>query len=223
MLDVGAGSGIDRPDWMHASVASVATEAVGVELDPRLSAAGPGMGIRRRRRRRPDPRSRPHVRRGVGGGDHRAPVVRGRVPRRGPASSRARRPARDHHAQRVRGLQLRLSHRRPPSGQQGPHVLVRRGHPLAAVAPPRIRESKRCRICRTERRAAAVHSWRVPCDRCCRVISPRTRCSSSRPCPDPLSPDPADRSAAALGGRDHQRAPALRRRRERAARVAGGA
>jgi SAM-dependent methyltransferase len=38
VLDVGAGSGIDRPDWMHASVASVATEAVGVELDAKLAA-----------------------------------------------------------------------------------------------------------------------------------------------------------------------------------------
>lgn len=38
VLDVGAGSGIDRPDWMHASVASVAREAVGVELDEKLAA-----------------------------------------------------------------------------------------------------------------------------------------------------------------------------------------
>jgi 2-polyprenyl-3-methyl-5-hydroxy-6-metoxy-1,4-benzoquinol methylase len=38
VLDVGAGSGIDRPDWMHAAVASVATEAVGVELDADLAA-----------------------------------------------------------------------------------------------------------------------------------------------------------------------------------------
>jgi SAM-dependent methyltransferase len=38
VLDVGAGSGIDRPDWMHAAVASVATLAVGVELDERLAA-----------------------------------------------------------------------------------------------------------------------------------------------------------------------------------------
>ena len=38
VLDVGAGSGIDRPDWMHAAVASVATEAVGVELDKKLAA-----------------------------------------------------------------------------------------------------------------------------------------------------------------------------------------
>jgi 2-polyprenyl-3-methyl-5-hydroxy-6-metoxy-1,4-benzoquinol methylase len=38
VLDVGAGSGIDRPDWMHAAVASVASEAVGVELDANLAA-----------------------------------------------------------------------------------------------------------------------------------------------------------------------------------------
>jgi len=37
VVDVGAGSGIDRPDWMHAAVASVATLAVGVELDERLA------------------------------------------------------------------------------------------------------------------------------------------------------------------------------------------
>jgi SAM-dependent methyltransferase len=38
VLDVGAGSGIDRPDWMHAAVAGVATAAVGVELDEGLAA-----------------------------------------------------------------------------------------------------------------------------------------------------------------------------------------
>jgi SAM-dependent methyltransferase len=38
VLDVGAGSGINRPDWMHAAVAAVATEAVGVELDADLAA-----------------------------------------------------------------------------------------------------------------------------------------------------------------------------------------
>lgn len=38
VLDVGAGSGINRPDWMHAAVAAVATEAVGVELDANLAA-----------------------------------------------------------------------------------------------------------------------------------------------------------------------------------------
>ena len=38
VLDIGAGSGIDRPDWMHAAVASVATEVVGVEIDADLAA-----------------------------------------------------------------------------------------------------------------------------------------------------------------------------------------
>jgi len=35
---IGAGSGIDRPDWMHAAVASVAAEAVGIEIDAKLAA-----------------------------------------------------------------------------------------------------------------------------------------------------------------------------------------
>jgi 2-polyprenyl-3-methyl-5-hydroxy-6-metoxy-1,4-benzoquinol methylase len=38
VLDVGAGSGIDRPDWMHAAVAAVAVQTVGVELDRKLAA-----------------------------------------------------------------------------------------------------------------------------------------------------------------------------------------
>ncbi len=38
VLDIGAGSGINRPDWMHAAVAGVATETVGVELDADLAA-----------------------------------------------------------------------------------------------------------------------------------------------------------------------------------------
>lgn len=38
VLDVGAGSGINRPDWMHAAVAGVATTVVGVELDEKLAA-----------------------------------------------------------------------------------------------------------------------------------------------------------------------------------------
>lgn len=45
VLDVGAGSGIDRPDWMHALVASVATEAVGVELDGALAAKAKAKGF----------------------------------------------------------------------------------------------------------------------------------------------------------------------------------
>jgi 2-polyprenyl-3-methyl-5-hydroxy-6-metoxy-1,4-benzoquinol methylase len=38
VLDVGAGSGIGRPDWMHAAVAAVASEAVGIELDDGFAA-----------------------------------------------------------------------------------------------------------------------------------------------------------------------------------------
>jgi SAM-dependent methyltransferase len=45
VLDVGAGSGIARPDWMHASVASVAAEVVGVEIDETLAARARGMGF----------------------------------------------------------------------------------------------------------------------------------------------------------------------------------
>lgn len=37
VLDIGAGSGISRVDWMHAMVASVAREAVGVEINPSLA------------------------------------------------------------------------------------------------------------------------------------------------------------------------------------------
>ena len=44
VLDIGAGSGIDRPDWMHASVAAVASEAVGVEIDADLAARARGRG-----------------------------------------------------------------------------------------------------------------------------------------------------------------------------------
>lgn len=38
VLDVGAGSGIGRPDWLHALVASVAAEVVGIEIDESLAA-----------------------------------------------------------------------------------------------------------------------------------------------------------------------------------------
>jgi SAM-dependent methyltransferase len=44
VLDIGAGTGISRPDWMHAMVASVASEAIGVELDPRLVKQAIGKG-----------------------------------------------------------------------------------------------------------------------------------------------------------------------------------
>jgi 2-polyprenyl-3-methyl-5-hydroxy-6-metoxy-1,4-benzoquinol methylase len=44
VLDIGAGTGISRPDWMHAMVASVAAEAVGIELDARLVAQAVAKG-----------------------------------------------------------------------------------------------------------------------------------------------------------------------------------
>jgi SAM-dependent methyltransferase len=44
VLDVGAGSGARRPDWMHARIASVAKEVVGVELDPRLASLARSRG-----------------------------------------------------------------------------------------------------------------------------------------------------------------------------------
>src|SRR5207247_4711498 len=40
-----AGSGVDRPDWMHALVASVASEIVGVELDPKLAERAKARGF----------------------------------------------------------------------------------------------------------------------------------------------------------------------------------
>ena len=45
MLDIGAGAGISRPDWMHAMIASVASEAVGVELDKALVRQATGKGF----------------------------------------------------------------------------------------------------------------------------------------------------------------------------------
>ncbi len=44
VLDVGAGSGINRDDWMHALVASAAAAAVGVELDPVLAERARSLG-----------------------------------------------------------------------------------------------------------------------------------------------------------------------------------
>ena len=37
VLDIGAGSGITRPDWMHCLIANVASEVVGIELNPKLA------------------------------------------------------------------------------------------------------------------------------------------------------------------------------------------
>ena len=82
VLDIGAGSGINRPDWMHALVASVAEEAVGIEIDGGL---GGGRG-RWASTWSPPTRRRwaaPHLR-GLWAGElieHL--VVFGRFPRRG--------------------------------------------------------------------------------------------------------------------------------------------
>ena len=45
VLDVGAGSGVGRPDWMHALVASVASEVVGVELDRKRAVRASALGF----------------------------------------------------------------------------------------------------------------------------------------------------------------------------------
>lgn len=45
VLDVGAGSGVGRPDWMHARVAGVAAETVGLELDPVPAARAQALGF----------------------------------------------------------------------------------------------------------------------------------------------------------------------------------
>ena len=45
VLDIGAGSGIDRLDWMHALVASVADETVGIELDDALATRARDLGF----------------------------------------------------------------------------------------------------------------------------------------------------------------------------------
>ena len=37
VFDVGAGSGINRPDWMHCLIANVASEVSGIELDATLA------------------------------------------------------------------------------------------------------------------------------------------------------------------------------------------
>jgi len=44
VLDIGAGSGINRPDWMHASIAAVAGEVVGIELDEDLATRARALG-----------------------------------------------------------------------------------------------------------------------------------------------------------------------------------
>ena len=190
VLDIGAGSGIDRPDWMHASVAAVASEAVGVELDADLAARARERGLRRGRRRRADPRSRAHVRGGLGGRADRAPVVRGRLPRRGAGAPRLRRAARAHDAERLRRLELRVPHRWAPTRQPGPHVLVRRDDAVAAAATPRLRSRRGRRTCGIGPPDVCGRCSRARCDRCYRSILPRTRCSWSRL----RAPEPEERS-----------------------------
>jgi 2-polyprenyl-3-methyl-5-hydroxy-6-metoxy-1,4-benzoquinol methylase len=45
VLDIGAGSGVNRPDWMHAMIAGVASDAVGIELDERLATRARAKGF----------------------------------------------------------------------------------------------------------------------------------------------------------------------------------
>lgn len=45
MLDIGAGSGVNRPDWMHAMIAGVAADATGIELDDRLASRARAAGF----------------------------------------------------------------------------------------------------------------------------------------------------------------------------------
>jgi 2-polyprenyl-3-methyl-5-hydroxy-6-metoxy-1,4-benzoquinol methylase len=45
VLDVGACSGLKRPDWMHAQIASVASEVVGVDVDRKLARAARAQGF----------------------------------------------------------------------------------------------------------------------------------------------------------------------------------
>jgi SAM-dependent methyltransferase len=44
VLDLGAASGVGRPDWMHGAIGEVAQEAIGVDLDPRLLAKARALG-----------------------------------------------------------------------------------------------------------------------------------------------------------------------------------
>ena len=45
MLDIGAGSGVNRPDWMHALIAGVAAAATGIELDDQLASRARAKGF----------------------------------------------------------------------------------------------------------------------------------------------------------------------------------
>jgi len=45
VLDIGAGSGVNRPDWMHAMIAGVAADATGIELDDQLASRARAKGF----------------------------------------------------------------------------------------------------------------------------------------------------------------------------------
>ncbi len=45
VLDIGAGSGVNRPDWMHAMIAGVAAETVGIELEDQLASRARAKGF----------------------------------------------------------------------------------------------------------------------------------------------------------------------------------
>ena len=142
MLDVGAGSGIDRPDWMHAAVASVATETVGVELDAKLAARARERGF------------------DVVAADAQTldlgrtfdVVWAGELIEHLSCAGGFLDAARRHlepggrlvlttpNAFAVSNFVYRIGGR--PAGQQGSHVLVRRDHALAAAAPARIRRRR---------------------------------------------------------------------------------
>ena len=106
VLDIGAGSGINRPDWMHALIAAVAGEAVGIELDEELATRARALGfdVIAADAQTMDLGRTFEV---VWAGEvieHLSCV--GRFPRRGAPTPRARRPARAHDAERLHRLEL---------------------------------------------------------------------------------------------------------------------
>ena len=130
----------DRPPGLDARAGGIRRAArPSGSSSTRTRRAGPGAGLRRGCRGRADDGPRPHVRGRVGGRGDRAPLLRRRVPRRRAPPSRRRRPARAHDAQRLRRVELRVPDRRPAAGQQGSHLLVRRGDARPAPPPPRLR------------------------------------------------------------------------------------
>ena len=134
-----------------------------------------GYDVRRRRRR--DARPRPHVRGGVGGGAHRAPVVRGRLPRRRPPSSRARvaascspRPTRSRSPTSCTASAVGpASTGATPAGttrRRSRSSCTRHGYEVVEVSYPRASHARAC----------ATRCSPAPSERCCRTILPRTPC-----------------------------------------------